>query len=70
MVVPAVLVALVANITIDRNGSPRAAGGLSTIPRDLARVGMLVRDGGMGIKEISTRLEIGVGSVYGALRAA
>ena len=37
-----------ANITIDRNGSPRAAGGLSTIPRDLARVGMLVRDGGMG----------------------
>ncbi len=37
-----------ANITIDRNGSPRAAGGLSTSPRDLARVGMLVRDGGMG----------------------
>ncbi|MCX7350653.1 MAG: recombinase family protein, partial [Alphaproteobacteria bacterium] len=30
----------------------------------------LLRDGGMGIKEISTRLEIGVGSVYGALRAA
>ena len=30
----------------------------------------LLRDGGMGIKEISKRLEIGVGSVYGALRAA
>ena len=28
------------------------------------------RDGGMGIKKISTRLEIGVGSVYGALQAA
>jgi len=27
----------------------------------------LLRDGGMGIKEISKRLEIGVGSVYGAL---
>ena len=30
----------------------------------------LLRDGGMGIKEISKRLEIGVGSVYGAMRAA
>ena len=30
----------------------------------------LLRDGGMGIKEISKRLEIGVGSVYGALQAA
>jgi hypothetical protein len=29
----------------------------------------LLRDGGMGIKEISKRLEIGVGSVYGALNA-
>ena len=28
----------------------------------------LLRDGGMGIKEISKRLEIGVGSVYGALK--
>jgi Helix-turn-helix domain of resolvase len=28
----------------------------------------LLRNGGMGIKEISKRLEIGVGSVYGALR--
>ena len=30
----------------------------------------LLRDGGMGIKEISKRLEIGVGSVYGVMRAA
>ena len=30
----------------------------------------LLRDGGMEIKETSKRLEIGVGSVYGALRAA
>jgi transposase len=30
----------------------------------------LLRDGGMGIKEISKRLEIGVGSVYGALKVA
>jgi DNA invertase Pin-like site-specific DNA recombinase len=30
----------------------------------------LLRDGGMGIKEISKRLEIGVGSVYGALSAS
>jgi hypothetical protein len=29
----------------------------------------LLLDGDMGIKEISKRLEIGVGSVYGALRA-
>jgi DNA invertase Pin-like site-specific DNA recombinase len=28
----------------------------------------LLRDGGMGIKEISKRLEIGVGSVYAAIR--
>jgi DNA invertase Pin-like site-specific DNA recombinase len=30
----------------------------------------LLRGGGMGIKEISRTLEIGIGSVYGALRAA
>ena len=30
----------------------------------------LLRDGSMGIKEISKRLEIGVGSVYSALKAA
>jgi len=30
----------------------------------------LLRDGGMGIKEISKRLQIGVGSVYSALNKA
>lgn len=30
----------------------------------------LLRDGGMEIKETSKRLEIGVGSVYGALKVA
>lgn len=30
----------------------------------------LLREGGIGIKEISRRMEIGVGSVYGALKAA
>jgi CubicO group peptidase (beta-lactamase class C family) len=37
-----------AHITVDREGSPRAAGGLSAIPRDLVRFGMMIRDGGMG----------------------
>ena len=37
-----------AHITVDRTGSPRAAGGLSVIPRDLVRFGMMIRDGGMG----------------------
>lgn len=37
-----------AHITVDRQGSPRAAGGLSAIPRDLVRFGMMIRDGGMG----------------------
>jgi CubicO group peptidase (beta-lactamase class C family) len=37
-----------ANMTLDRDGSPRAAGGLSVIPRDMARIGMLIRDGGYG----------------------
>ena len=36
------------HITVDRQGSPRAAGGLSVIPRDLVRFGMMIRDGGMG----------------------
>lgn len=38
-----------AHITVDRQGSPRAAGGLSVIPRDMARFGMMIRDGGMGV---------------------
>ena len=37
-----------AHITVDRSGAPRAAGGLSAIPRDLVRFGMMIRDGGMG----------------------
>jgi CubicO group peptidase (beta-lactamase class C family) len=37
-----------ANMTLDRDGSPRAAGGLSALPRDMARFGMLIRDGGLG----------------------
>jgi CubicO group peptidase (beta-lactamase class C family) len=36
------------HITVDREGSPRAAGGLSIIPRDMVRFGMMIRDGGMG----------------------
>jgi CubicO group peptidase (beta-lactamase class C family) len=36
------------HITVDRQGSPRAAGGLSVIPRDMVRFGMMIRDGGMG----------------------
>jgi len=38
-----------AHITVDRQGSPRSAGGLSVIPRDLARFGMMIRDGGSGV---------------------
>ncbi|MGI9116727.1 MAG: serine hydrolase domain-containing protein [Gaiellales bacterium] len=37
------------DITLDRFGTPRAAGGLSATPRDLARVGMIVAEGGAGI---------------------
>ena len=36
-------------MTVDRQGSPRAAGGLSVIPRDMVRFGMMIRDGGMGV---------------------
>ncbi len=38
-----------ADMTVDKMGSPRAAGGLSVLPRDLARLGMIIRDGGLGI---------------------
>lgn len=37
-----------ANVTVDREGTPRAAGGLSAIPRDMARLGLLVAEGGNG----------------------
>jgi CubicO group peptidase (beta-lactamase class C family) len=36
-------------MTVDREGSPRAAGGLSLLPRDLARLGLLVARGGAGV---------------------
>lgn len=35
-----------AEITVDRLGAPRTAGGISVRPRDLARVGEMVRQGG------------------------
>jgi CubicO group peptidase (beta-lactamase class C family) len=35
-----------AEVTVDRNGTPRAAGGISSTAADLARVGQLVLDGG------------------------
>ncbi len=38
-----------ADMTLDRFGSPRAAGGLSATARDLARLGMIVAEGGAGI---------------------
>ena len=37
-----------ADITLDRQGAPRAAGGLCVIPRDLARVGQLIVEDGAG----------------------
>jgi CubicO group peptidase (beta-lactamase class C family) len=38
-----------ADVTVDRLGAMRAAGGLSLVPRDLARVGQLIVEDGMGI---------------------
>ena len=38
-----------ADITLDRLGMPRAAGGMSATPRDAARLGMIVAEGGAGI---------------------
>ena len=38
-----------ADLTLDRFGHPRNAGGLSAVPRDLARLGLLVAEGGAGI---------------------
>jgi CubicO group peptidase (beta-lactamase class C family) len=38
-----------ADITLDREGAPRAAGGLSATPRDIARLGLIVAEGGAGI---------------------
>jgi CubicO group peptidase (beta-lactamase class C family) len=36
-----------AEVTLDREGTPRAAGGLCARPRDVARLGQLVADGGV-----------------------
>jgi len=33
-----------ASVTLDREGTPRAAGGMSALPRDLARLGLLVAE--------------------------
>ena len=38
-----------AYITVDAEGSPRAAGGICLLPRDLARFGEMMRLGGKGI---------------------
>ena len=38
-----------AEVTVDREGTPRAAGGLSSIPRDLARIGLVVAEAGAGV---------------------
>ena len=37
------------DMTLDRLGAPRAAGGLSATARDMARLGMIVAEGGAGI---------------------
>jgi CubicO group peptidase (beta-lactamase class C family) len=36
-----------ASVTVDREGTARTAGGISVTPRDLARVGEMMRQGGM-----------------------
>lgn len=38
-----------AEMTLDREGAPRAAGGLSVTPQDMARIGLLVAEGGGGL---------------------
>ena len=38
-----------ASVTLDREGTPRAAGGMSALPRDLARLGLVVAERGAGI---------------------
>lgn len=53
-----------ANMTLDRAGSPRAAGGLSVIPRDMARFGMLIRDGGMGAVDADFMADVYTGGSH------
>ena len=38
-----------AEVTLDREGTPRAAGGFCVVPRDLARIGRMVARGGGGV---------------------
>ena len=38
-----------ASITLDREGTPRAAGGMSALPRDVARLGLVLTERGAGI---------------------
>jgi len=38
-----------ASVTLDREGTPRAAGGMSALPRDVARLGLVVAERGAGI---------------------
>jgi CubicO group peptidase (beta-lactamase class C family) len=38
-----------ASVTLDREGTPRAAGGMSALPRDIARLGLVVAERGAGI---------------------
>ena len=38
-----------ASVTLDREGTPRAAGGMSALPRDVARLGLVLAERGAGI---------------------
>jgi CubicO group peptidase (beta-lactamase class C family) len=50
-----------ASITVDRIGTARTAGGISVTPRDLARVGELVRVGGADIVSQAWISELWIG---------
>jgi CubicO group peptidase (beta-lactamase class C family) len=62
-------------ITVDMEGAPRAAGGISVTPRDLARVGEMMRQGGMAngrrvVPEAWVRDTISAGSTEAWQRGA
>lgn len=38
-----------AHVTLDREGTPRSAGGMSALPRDVARLGQIVAERGAGL---------------------
>lgn len=50
-----------ADITVDRLGAPRAAGGLCMTARDLARVGQMLAEGGRGVVPTSVIDDIATG---------